>query len=93
MATLLKVTDIQKRLKEMEGWSYEGDSLVKTFERADFVDSVEFLEEMVPLAEDMNHHPDVTIKDYNRVKVSITTHDEGGVTELDFRLARKIDRL
>jgi len=53
---------------------------------------IRFLNHVARLAEDMYHHPDVSIN-YNKVRLSLTTHDEGGLTRKDFRLARKINRL
>ena len=53
---------------------------------------IRFLNQVARLAEGMNHHPDISIR-YNRVRLSLTTHDEGGLTVKDFKLARKINRL
>ncbi len=58
----------------------------------DFVKSMRFVNRVATRAESMNHHPDISIR-YNRVQLTLTTHDEGGLTMKDFMLARKIDRL
>ena len=58
----------------------------------DFMQGIRFLNHVARYAEKMNHHPDVSIN-YNKVRLSLTTHDEGGLTRKDFRLARRIDRL
>jgi 4a-hydroxytetrahydrobiopterin dehydratase len=58
----------------------------------DFLEAMQFVNQVARSAEGMNHHPDISIH-YNKVRLSLTTHDEGGLTERDFRLARKIDRL
>jgi 4a-hydroxytetrahydrobiopterin dehydratase len=84
--------DIDSRLSELEGWVREDDAIVKTFKLADFVGSVEFVDKMVHPAEEMGHHPDLSIS-WNEVRVSITTHAAGGLTANDFELARRIDRL
>jgi 4a-hydroxytetrahydrobiopterin dehydratase len=89
---LLDNQAIEARLADLEGWSREGDAIAKTFELEDFVGSVEFVNKLVEPAEDMNHHPDLTVS-WNKVTVSITTHAAGGLTENDFELAKRIDAL
>jgi 4a-hydroxytetrahydrobiopterin dehydratase len=89
---LLDDEAIESRLAELEGWEREGDAITKTFELADFVGSVEFIKRVVVPAEDMNHHPDLSVS-WNQVGVSITTHAAGGLTENDFELAKRIDAL
>ena len=92
MAELLGDEEIESRLSELEGWEREGDVITKTFERGDFVGSVEFVKSLVEPAEGMNHHPDLEIS-WDKVKVSITNHAAGGLTANDFELAAKIDAL
>ena len=89
---LLDDDAIEARLAELEGWERDGDAIAKTFELEDFVGSVEFVKKLVEPAEDMNHHPDLTVS-WNKVTVSITTHAAGGLTENDFELAKRIDAL
>jgi 4a-hydroxytetrahydrobiopterin dehydratase len=89
---LLSETDIEQRLGEHQGWERDGDAITKTFERGDFVGSVDFVKSLVEPAEEMGHHPDLEIS-WDKVKVSITTHAEGGLTENDFELAGRIDAL
>jgi 4a-hydroxytetrahydrobiopterin dehydratase len=69
-----------------------GDALVRVFDRGDFKGSVAFVNEILPLAEAANHHPDVEIN-WKDVTVTLSTHSEGGVTDKDFALAREIDAL
>jgi 4a-hydroxytetrahydrobiopterin dehydratase len=83
---------IEARLAELEGWEREGETIAKTYELADFVGSVEFIKLLVMPAEDMNHHPDLSVS-WNQVRVSITTHAAGGLTENDFELAKRIDAI
>ena len=83
---------INALLAELEGWEREGDSIVKEFELDDFVGSVKFVDRVVGPAEDMGHHPDLSIS-WNKVRVSITTHTAGGLTANDFELAKRIDAL
>ena len=89
---LLEDQEIEKQLAELEGWEREGEAIAKTFKLDDFVASVEFVRKLVEPAEEMDHHPDLTIS-WNKVLVSITTHSEGGLTENDFELAKRIDAL
>jgi 4a-hydroxytetrahydrobiopterin dehydratase len=89
---LLSDSEIDSRLAELDGWEREGETIVKTFELADFVGSVEFIDKLVEPAEEMGHHPDLSAS-WNKVRVSITTHAAGGLTENDFELAKRIDAL
>jgi len=89
---LLDDSEIQSRLEELEGWERAGDSIRKQFKLKDFVGSVEFVNTLVEPAEGMGHHPDLEIS-WNRVTVSLSTHSQGGLTEADFELARRIDAL
>jgi 4a-hydroxytetrahydrobiopterin dehydratase len=84
--------EVTKQLEGLGGWGRDGDSLTREFEFANFVGSVDFVNRITPVAEEMNHHPDLAIS-WNKVKVSLSTHSEGGITENDFRLATKIDSL
>ena len=92
MADLLEDSEIEKRLGELDGWERSGYAITKTFERGDFVGSVKFVDSVVEPAEGMNHHPDLEIS-WDKVKVTITNHSAGGLTEADFELAKKIDAL
>jgi 4a-hydroxytetrahydrobiopterin dehydratase len=89
---LLNDEEITQRLSGLEGWERDGDAITKTFENGDFVGSVEFIKKVVEPAEDMGHHPDLEMS-WDKVKVSITNHSAGGLTEADFELAGRIDDL
>lgn len=91
MATLSE-EEIGKRLGELEGWERDGEAITKAFDRGDFVGSVKFVDSLVEPAEEMGHHPDLSIS-WSEVKVTITTHSEGGLTGNDFELAKRIDAL
>ena len=91
MATLTD-EEIEVRLGELEGWSRQGDAITKSFDRGDFVGSIEFVKALVGPAEEMNHHPDLEIS-WNEVEVSLSTHSEGGLTANDFELAQRVDAL
>jgi len=90
--TLLEDDAIRERLADMEGWERDGDALRKQFKFDDFTGSVDFVNRITPVAEEMNHHPDLSIS-WNTVTVSLSTHSQGGITENDFELATKIDPL
>jgi 4a-hydroxytetrahydrobiopterin dehydratase len=83
--------EIQEQIGRLDGWSRDGDAIVKEFDRGDFAGSVALVNDRIlPVAEQMNHHPDLAIS-WSKVTVTITTHSEGGLTSNDFELARKID--
>ena len=88
----LSDTEIDERLSGLTGWQRSGDAIVKQYENGDFKGSVDFVNRLTPEAEDMGHHPDLEIS-WSTVTVSITTHSQGGLTENDFELARRIDAL
>lgn len=83
-------SEIESRLAEIEGWQREGDAICKEFERHDFVGSIDFARAIIGPAEELGHHPDLAIS-WDTVKVTITTHSEGGITAADFELAEQID--
>ncbi len=89
---LLSEQEVEERLGSLDGWQRQGDAIEKTFKRDDFVGSVKFVDSLVGPAEEMGHHPDLEIS-WDEVKVSLSTHSQGGLTENDFELAKKIDAL
>lgn len=84
--------EIEARLSGLGGWERAGAALSREFEFANFVGSVEFINRITPVAEELNHHPDLEIS-WNKVLVKLSTHSEGGITEADFDLATRIDGL
>lgn len=74
-------------------WSREGESIVREFKLADFAQALAFVNSVGALAEDANHHPDILLHGYNRVRLELSTHSAGGLTEADFALAARIDAL
>ena len=85
-------SEIESRLADLEGWERVGDAICKEFKQDDFVGSVDFAKAIVAPAEEMGHHPDLSIS-WDTVAVTITTHSEGGLTASDFELAERIDGL
>lgn len=91
------ITDAQLRELETNGWKRNGETIQKTFSfdqtggKSPFLKGLAFIERIAPLAEAANHHPDIVFT-YNRVEISLTTHDQGRLTEKDYDLALKIDQ-
>ena len=88
----LSIKDIHDRLSELEGWEMHGSEIVKEFEFENFKQAMEFVQKVGEEAERENHHPDIFIR-YNQVTITLTTHDAGGLTYKDFKLARVIEQL
>ena len=89
---LLSDEEIEQRLEGLPGWERDGDAIVREFDNGDFKGSVDFVNRMLPVAEAMNHHPDLEIS-WATVTVRLSSHSEGGLTAADFDLASRIDAL
>ena len=81
---------IRETVNESEGWSDSKQKLEKTFKFKDFNDSIDFVNKVAKIAEIQNHHPDIEIN-YNKVKISITDHEKGGVSDKCHKLVKSID--
>jgi 4a-hydroxytetrahydrobiopterin dehydratase len=79
-------------LRFLPEWTKKGSTISRTFQFRDFATAIEFVNAVARLAERASHHPDIDIR-WNKVTLSLTTHDEGGLTEKDFDLAMKADQL
>jgi 4a-hydroxytetrahydrobiopterin dehydratase len=88
----LNQEQIDAALHELNGWSSSNNAIRKDLEFPDFIQAMGFVNRVAELAEEVNHHPDIEIR-YNRVVLSLNSHDVGGVTNRDVRLARSIDGL
>lgn len=75
------------------GWITENNRLTLQLTCKDFKHAIALLNAIGDIAEKQNHHPDITIKDYNQLSISITTHDKGGLTDNDYELAQAITAL
>ena len=84
--------EVLDRLKKLNGWVIEKGRLHKEFVFKGFLEAVGFVDRVASVAESMDHHPDIDIR-YKKVNLSVVTHSEGGLTEKDFNLARKIDAI
>jgi 4a-hydroxytetrahydrobiopterin dehydratase len=74
-------------------WRREGDAIVRDLQFADFAEAVAYVNRVAELAEEANHHPDILVHGWNKVQLTLTTHSEGGLTDNDFQMARRIDGL
>src|SRR6266496_667174 len=92
MADLMKADELKTRLKKIPEWELEKKHIERTFEFDDFADAIDFVNAVAEVAEDEEHHPDIDIR-YNKVHLVLSTHSKGGLTELDFGLAERIDTL
>jgi len=86
----LSADEITRKLKALPGWEYKNNAISKTFKFKEFLHGIEFVQKVAEIAEAADHHPDITIN-YTRVTFSCTTHDAGGVTDRDFKLADNIE--
>ncbi|MCZ7611969.1 MAG: 4a-hydroxytetrahydrobiopterin dehydratase [Ignavibacteriaceae bacterium] len=86
---LLNQDEITKKLSSISGWKLEENQIVKLFQFKDFAEALSFVNKVGAEAEKMDHHPDIFIHSWNKVKITISTHSEGGITKKDFQLAEK----
>ena len=87
---LLSDDQVQTELASLNGWELRDGRIRRRYEFRTFLRAVAFVNSVAYLAESAGHHPDITIN-YNRVTLRLVTHSEGGLTQLDFALAREID--
>jgi len=90
---LLSDAEIERRIAAVAGWRREGDAIVRDLGFADFAAAIAFVNRVAELAEAANHHPDILVHGWKQVRLTLSTHSAGGLTEADFELAAQIDRL
>jgi len=83
----------KEKLQDLDGWSMKEDSIEKEFVFDDFKKALGFVNEVGALAEKEDHHPNIELFAYKKVKITLSTHSEGGVTEKDTDMATGIDKL
>lgn len=88
----LSAVQIKSALAAVPGWARTGAAISRTYQFKDFPAAVQFVNAVAEIAEQAWHHPDIDIR-WNKVVLTLTTHDAGGLTEKDFGLAQKFDRL
>ncbi|MFC2102903.1 4a-hydroxytetrahydrobiopterin dehydratase [Bacteroidota bacterium] len=82
---------INEKLNDLNGWNFKDNHIGKLYELNNFKEALDMVCKIGEAAERMNHHPDIYIHSWNKVKITISTHSEGGVTEKDFILAKRIE--
>ena len=92
MADLLDAAEIKTALKKVPEWEFDKKKIERLFEFDDFTGAIDFVNLVAEISEEQEHHPDIDIR-YNRVKLSVYTHNKNGLTDLDFQLAERIDTL
>ncbi|HEX3910730.1 MAG TPA: 4a-hydroxytetrahydrobiopterin dehydratase [Solirubrobacteraceae bacterium] len=89
---LLSDEQIEQHLQGGD-WRRDGDAIVRELKLADFAEAIAFVNRVAEPAEAANHHPDILVHGWNKVRLTLATHSEGGLTEADFALAAQIDAL
>ncbi|MGA0900217.1 MAG: 4a-hydroxytetrahydrobiopterin dehydratase [Luteolibacter sp.] len=92
MSELLEESELDDALKKCPEWEPEGKTITRTIEFEEFNDAVDFVNDLAEISDKAQHHPDILIC-YNKVTLTLTTHDAGGITELDIELAQRVDNL
>ena len=89
----LSIKEIHERLQELQGWEMPSHTEIsKEFEFANFSEAMDFVKKVGEEAERQNHHPDIMIRN-NRVLLTLTTHEDGGLTYMDFKMAKIIEQM
>ena len=92
MPRLFDKTEIKTALKELPEWEHEGKTIERTFEFDDFGQAIDFVNGVAELAEEDDHHPDIDIR-FNKVRLILSTHSKGGLTDSDFDFAERVGNL
>jgi 4a-hydroxytetrahydrobiopterin dehydratase len=87
---VLNAESVQERLKSLPGWKLEHKEIVRQFEFSDFRAALQFVNLVAEKAESAGHHPDIDIR-YNKVRLALTSHDAGGITERDLKMAQALN--
>lgn len=90
---VLNQNEITAWLSKVKNWKFADNKISKQFELKDFKSALSFVNKVGAEAESMDHHPDILMHSWNKVRISVNTHSEGGVTEKDFKLAEKIEAI
>jgi 4a-hydroxytetrahydrobiopterin dehydratase len=90
---VLAESKIKEKLDKLKGWEYQNNLIGKEYELKDFKEALGFVNKVGERAEQMDHHPDIFLHNWNKVRITVSTHSAGGVTENDFKLAEKIENI
>jgi 4a-hydroxytetrahydrobiopterin dehydratase len=88
----LHTKQIKLNLQAVPHWTKRAQTILRTFKFEGFLKGIDFVNRIAAKAQKMNHHPDIDIR-YEKVTLTLTTHDEGGITEKDFTLAKQCDEV
>jgi 4a-hydroxytetrahydrobiopterin dehydratase len=91
MADVLSDSDVNAKLEGLDDWKREGEHIVRDWEFKDFAEAIAFVNRVAEAAEEANHHPDILVHGWNKVRLSLTNHSAGGLTDVDFDMAAKFD--
>jgi len=89
---LLTNAEIESRLATSE-WQRDGGAITRDYRLSDFAAAIALTNRVAAVAEELDHHPDILVHGWNRVRLTLSTHSQGGVTDADFALAERIDAL
>ncbi len=92
MSELLEEEELATALKKCPEWEQEKKYITRTVEFEEFMEGIDFVNDVSEIAEEAQHHPDITIK-HTKITLKLTTHDVGGITDIDIQLAQRIDNL
>ena len=92
MSNVLSASEIDQALQKLPGWKLQGKGIERGFQFGNFQEAMEFVNKIAAAAEASNHHPDIAIS-YNRVTLTLISHDAGGITQRDVAMAGKINEI
>ncbi|MDQ6834814.1 MAG: 4a-hydroxytetrahydrobiopterin dehydratase [Actinomycetota bacterium] len=92
MAELLSEDEVDSRLGRL-AWERDGDEIAREWRFDDFSEAIAFVNRVAAVAEQANHHPDILLHGWNKVKLSLINHSAGGLTEMDFTMAGRFDQI
>jgi len=92
MSDLLDKDELATALKKCPEWEHEKKAITRTLEFEEFMDAIDFVNDLAEIVDEAQHYPDIIIR-HTRVTLRLTTEDEGGVTDLDIELAQRVDNL
>lgn len=92
MSNLIEKSELSDALKKCPEWDYENKKITRTIEFEEFTEAIDFVNDLAEIAEKAEHHPDILIR-HTKVTLTLTTHDAGGITDLDIEVAARVDNL
>ena len=92
MSNVLSASEVDQALQKLPGWNLHGKTIERVFQFGNFLEAMDFVNKIAVAAEASNHHPDIAIS-YNKVTLALISHDAGGITQRDIRMAGKINEV